>query len=200
MWTRAVTAGLSTGLPAGLSTALVACATALAGATIAAADPEPAPEPPPSPTAEAPAAEAPAEGQPATAIEEDGTYRVGEQIAPGTYTSAGPAEDATCYRRRSRDGEIVDNAMTKSRRSCRSSRPTPSFGPADASRGIAARPSRPRPDSTRRRRRTNCVTTSANSIWARSCTAVGRCPGLINRAVRRRPAAGNRYSLANALR
>lgn len=105
MWTRAVTAGLST--------ALVACATALAGATIAAADPEPAPEPPPSPTAEAPAAEAPAEGQPATAIEEDGTYRVGEQIAPGTYTSAGPAEDATCYWRRSRDGEIVDNAMTK---------------------------------------------------------------------------------------
>ncbi|MCV7317491.1 hypothetical protein H7J77_18335 [Mycolicibacillus parakoreensis] len=95
MWTRVVTAGAAL------------CAAALTGATTALADPEPAPEPAPTPGAEAP------DTQAATSIEEDGTYQVGEQILPGTYTSAGPAEDATCYWRRSRDGEIVDNAMTK---------------------------------------------------------------------------------------
>ncbi len=51
--------------------------------------------------------------EPATVIDADGHYAVGTDIAPGTYTSAGPVEDGTCYWKRSRDGKLLDNAMTK---------------------------------------------------------------------------------------
>lgn len=86
---------------------VVAGAVALGPAAADPADPtgpSPGPAPGPSP--------APAAG-PATAIEADGHYAVGTDIAPGTYTSAGPVEDGTCYWKRSRDGKLLDNAMTK---------------------------------------------------------------------------------------
>lgn len=38
---------------------------------------------------------------------------MGSELVPGTYTSAGPSDGNTCYWKRSRDGKIVDNAMTK---------------------------------------------------------------------------------------
>lgn len=55
----------------------------------------------------------PGPGQPVAAIDHDGTYAVGSEIAPGSYRSAGPADGHTCYWKRSRDGAIVDNAMSK---------------------------------------------------------------------------------------
>ncbi|QUR67664.1 hypothetical protein [Mycobacterium spongiae] len=62
----------------------------------ASADPEPPPEP-------------------KTTIDQDGTYAVGTDIVPGTYSSAGPAEGHTCYWKRmgNPDGALLDNAMTK---------------------------------------------------------------------------------------
>ncbi|CAM4321211.1 hypothetical protein MB901379_02595 [Mycobacterium basiliense] len=65
---------------------------------VAGADPEPAPSPAPK-----------------TTIDHDGTYAVGTDIAPGTYSSAGPVGDGTCYWKRTGnpDGALIDNAMTK---------------------------------------------------------------------------------------
>lgn len=62
----------------------------------AGADPEPAPTP-------------------KTAIDSDGTYAVGIDIAPGTYSSAGPVGDGTCYWKRmgNPDGALIDNALSK---------------------------------------------------------------------------------------
>ena len=84
-------------------TAIVAATVVLAGcgasAGIASADP---PAPPPVPV-------------PATTIDHDGTYSVGTDIAPGTYSSAGPVDSGTCYWKRlnSLDGsDIIDNAMS----------------------------------------------------------------------------------------
>jgi len=86
-------------------TAIVAATVVLAGcgasAGIASADP-PAPPPAPVPV-------------PATTIDHDGTYSVGTDIAPGTYSSAGPVGSGTCYWKRlsSLDGsDIIDNAMS----------------------------------------------------------------------------------------
>lgn len=69
---------------------------------LAGADP-PAPPPPP---------------QPKTVIDHDGTYAVGTDIAPGIYSSAGPAGGhGACYWKRlgnSSDNKgIIDNAMSK---------------------------------------------------------------------------------------
>ena len=50
---------------------------------------------------------------PKTTIEGDGTYAVGTDIVPGTYTSAGPAGDGACYWKRVSGSDIVDNALTK---------------------------------------------------------------------------------------
>lgn len=63
---------------------------------LAGADPEPAPTP-------------------KTAIDSDGTYAVGIDIAPGTYSSAGPVGDGTCYWKRmgNPDGALIDNALSK---------------------------------------------------------------------------------------
>ena len=55
---------------------------------------------------------APAPG-PKTSIPANGTYKVGTDIAPGTYTSAGPIENSACYWKRSSGDTTVDNAMTK---------------------------------------------------------------------------------------
>ncbi|MBW0015257.1 hypothetical protein [Mycobacterium sp.] len=65
---------------------------------VAGADPEPAPPPAPK-----------------TTIDHDGTYSVGTDIAPGTYSSAGPVGDGTCYWKRvgNQDGNLIDNAISK---------------------------------------------------------------------------------------
>jgi hypothetical protein len=87
-------------------------------AGVAGADPEPTPPPgpaaPPSPAA-SPAPAASPGGGPKTAIDHDGTYAVGTDIAPGIYSSAGPVGNGTCYWKRSGnpDGNVVDNAMSK---------------------------------------------------------------------------------------
>ncbi|ORB82612.1 hypothetical protein B1987_00600 [Mycobacterium kansasii] len=67
-------------------------------ADVAAADPQPAP-----PSA------------PKTTIDHDGTYTVGTDIAPGTYSSAGPVGNGTCYWKRlgNPDGALLDNALSK---------------------------------------------------------------------------------------
>ncbi|MBV8930303.1 MAG: hypothetical protein JO152_14370 [Mycobacteriaceae bacterium] len=84
------------------ATATVAAALLLAsggsGAGVANADP---PAPPPAPK---------------TTIDHDGTFQVGTDIVPGTYTSAGPAGSGTCYWKRAggADGtETIDNAISK---------------------------------------------------------------------------------------
>jgi hypothetical protein len=79
-----------------IASALVAAACTLSAGT-ALADPAPPPPPP----------------GPKTTIDADGTYAVGTDIAPGVYQSAGPVEGQTCYWKRSKDADIVDNAMTK---------------------------------------------------------------------------------------
>src|SRR5690242_14899370 len=86
---------------------------------IAAADPT-TPEPPaPAPAAPAPDPNAPPPAPPAgalaTSIDHDGTFVVGQDIAPGTYASAGPVANGTCYWKRIGDDQnpIIDNAMTK---------------------------------------------------------------------------------------
>jgi hypothetical protein len=79
-----------------------------ASAGVAYADPEPEPSPAPSPGA------SPAAG-PKTTIEHDGTFAVGTDIAPGTYSTAGPVTDGTCYWKRlgNPDGALIDNAISK---------------------------------------------------------------------------------------
>lgn len=71
----------------------------------AAADPTPSPAPPaPSP---APAAK--------TTMDHDGTFVVGTDILPGTYSSGGPVGNGTCYWKRlgNPDGALIDNALSK---------------------------------------------------------------------------------------
>lgn len=81
---------------------IIAAGLLLAGwagsAGIAAADPQTTPAPAPK-----------------TTIDHDGTYTVGTDIAPGTYTSAGPVGEGTCYWKRmaNPDGALIDNAMSK---------------------------------------------------------------------------------------
>src|SRR3954464_7685432 len=50
---------------------------------------------------------------PKTTIDADGTYAVGQDIQPGTYSSAGPVGDGACYWKRVNGTEIVDNALSK---------------------------------------------------------------------------------------
>jgi hypothetical protein len=54
--------------------------------------------------------------QPKTSIDHDGTYVVGTDIAPGTYTSGGPVGTGVCYWKRVGNGpgnDVIDNAMSK---------------------------------------------------------------------------------------
>lgn len=74
----------------------------LGAAGAAYAQPLPPAPPPPAPT--------PA---PKTTIDADGTYEVGPDIVPGTYTSPGPVEGSACYWKRASGEETVDNALTK---------------------------------------------------------------------------------------
>ena len=85
-----------------------------ASAGVATADPEPTPSP--SPAAPSPTAAAPAPaGALKTTIDHDGTYLVGKDIAPGTYSSAGPVGNGACYWKRlgNPDGNLIDNALSK---------------------------------------------------------------------------------------
>lgn len=78
---------------------------------LASADP---PAPPPAPAPAPPPGAAPA--GPKTTIDHDGTFAVGTEIVPGTYTSAGPQADRVCYWKRvgGDDGkQLLDNAMSK---------------------------------------------------------------------------------------
>jgi hypothetical protein len=72
---------------------LVGCG---ASAAVASADPTPAPPPGPK-----------------TTIDADGTYTVGKDIQPGTYSSAGPVGEGACYWKRSNGTDILDNALSK---------------------------------------------------------------------------------------
>ena len=75
---------------------LAGCA---ASTAVADADPDPMPAP----------------DTPKTTIDHDGTYAVGTDVAPGVYSSAGPAGSGTCYWKRlgNPDGNLIDNAMSK---------------------------------------------------------------------------------------
>jgi hypothetical protein len=79
-------------------------AAGLAGADPPAPPPGPAPGPPPGPG-------------PKTTIDHDGTFAVGTDIVPGTYTSAGPLGNGTCYWKRLGAGDdgqqLLDNALSK---------------------------------------------------------------------------------------
>src|ERR1700694_3424586 len=82
-------------------TAIVAATLVLSGcgasAGIASADPPPPP------------------AEPKTTIDNDGTFLVGTDIVPGTYSTAGPVGSGTCYWKRlsSPNGsDIIDNAMS----------------------------------------------------------------------------------------
>jgi hypothetical protein len=80
-------------------TVAAAALLALGGAGVAHAEPTPSPEPPPAPK---------------TSIDADGTYKVGVDIVPGVYASAGPVENSACYwKRTGGDNKMLDNALTK---------------------------------------------------------------------------------------
>jgi hypothetical protein len=80
-----------------------------ASAGVAGADPEPTPPPAPA------ASPGPPPPGPKTTIDHDGTFAVGTDIAPGTYSSAGPVGDGACYWKRlgNPDGNLIDNALSK---------------------------------------------------------------------------------------
>ena len=85
--------------------ALIALSWGAAGGVASADPPAPAPAPP-----------GPAPAGPKTSIDHDGTFAVGTDIEPGTYTSAGPQGNGVCYWKRvaGDDGkQVVDNAMSK---------------------------------------------------------------------------------------
>ena len=50
---------------------------------------------------------------PRTTIDGDGTYAVGTEIAPGTYSSAGPVGESACYWKRLNGSTVVDDALSK---------------------------------------------------------------------------------------
>jgi hypothetical protein len=87
-----------------------------AAAGLASADPH---GPPPGPTPPGPHGPPPGPTPPGpkATIDHDGTYAVGTDIAPGTYVSAGPLADGTCYWKRLGSGDdgkqLVDNALSK---------------------------------------------------------------------------------------
>ncbi|AXK75391.1 MULTISPECIES: hypothetical protein [Mycobacteriaceae] len=104
--------------PAMLGAVLAVAAMASAGfATAEPPAPSPAPADPSAPAVDPAPAPAPV---PATVIDKDGTYRVGVDIVPGVYASAGPFPDGTCSWRRmapavdgAEQGETLDRAFTK---------------------------------------------------------------------------------------
>jgi hypothetical protein len=101
-------------LTAAATAALVALSWGAAVGLAKADPPAPAPAPPPAPAPSPPPGPAPAVAK--TNIDHDGTFTVGTDIVPGTYTSAGPQGNGVCYWKRlaGDDGkQLVDNAMSK---------------------------------------------------------------------------------------
>ncbi len=96
---------------AALGAALLVAAGVSAGHVQAQPSSEPAP--PPDPSAHATPAEAAPPPGPKTTIDADGTYAVGTDLLPGTYSTAGPIPDGACYWKRVSGDELVDNALTK---------------------------------------------------------------------------------------
>jgi hypothetical protein len=99
-------------------TAAVALMALVWGASAAPAVADPAPSPPaPGPAPGASPAPGPgaAPTQAKTTIDHDGIYKVGTDIVPGVYTSAGPAGTGVCYWKRLGDDakQPLDNAMSK---------------------------------------------------------------------------------------
>jgi hypothetical protein len=77
-------------------------------------DPAPGASGSPAPAASPSPGAPPAPAGPKTSIDKDGIYAVGRDVAPGIYSSGGPAGDGTCYWKRTNpDGTIIDNAMSK---------------------------------------------------------------------------------------
>ena len=92
---------------------VLAAAAILCPAGVAAAEPAPTPPAEPEPAQPAPAQSAPAAPGP-PAVDRDGTYTVGTDIAPGVYASGGPADGGACYWRRiGADDVTLGNALTK---------------------------------------------------------------------------------------
>ena len=81
-------------------------------AGVAYADPDSTSPPAPSPAASPEPSPGPG---PKTTIDHDGTFAVGTDIAPGTYSTAGHVANGTCYWKRlgNPDGNLIDNAMSK---------------------------------------------------------------------------------------
>ncbi|HEX5145178.1 MAG TPA: hypothetical protein VFW21_15040 [Mycobacterium sp.] len=73
---------------------------------VAYADPTNPPGPPPGPVP-GPAATPPG------GIAGTGTFTVGKDVTPGTYSSPGPVGNGTCYWKRSNGDSVVDNALSK---------------------------------------------------------------------------------------
>jgi len=95
---------------ASIAARFVAAALVIGGCAVSAgvayADPDSTTPPAPSPEA--------SPGPSPTAIDHDGTFGVGTDIEPGTYSSAGPVGDGTCYWKRvGSDGNLVDNSLSK---------------------------------------------------------------------------------------
>jgi len=55
----------------------------------------------------------PAPGPANVSMDKDGTYAVGSDVVPGTYSSPGPVQGGVCYWKRVSGDKIVDNAMSK---------------------------------------------------------------------------------------
>jgi hypothetical protein len=119
--------GLKTAAIVVAGAVLMGCAASTGSASAAPPTPSPpAPPAPPAPHAQPghsaqPGPSAPQPGSPAqaaapgpkTVIDHDGTFAVGTDILPGTYSSAGPVQGRTCYWKRTNGSDIIDNAMTK---------------------------------------------------------------------------------------
>jgi hypothetical protein len=78
-----------------VSVAALAFAATWASAGVAAADPTTAP------------------AGPKNSIDADGTYKVGVDIVPGVYSSAGPTQGGACYWKRTAGDKMADNGLTK---------------------------------------------------------------------------------------
>lgn len=50
---------------------------------------------------------------PKNSIEGNGTFKVGTDVMPGAYTSAGPLNGSACYWKRTAGDKVVDNGLTK---------------------------------------------------------------------------------------
>src|SRR5215218_1624128 len=92
--------------------ALTAALLIAAGVSAGHVNAQPTDEPAPAGPDGQPSAEAAPPG-PKTTIDADGTYAVGTDIVPGTYSSAGPVPDGACYWKRTSGDSVIDNAMTK---------------------------------------------------------------------------------------